>query len=144
MAKFAFAMTVTLLVGGGTVALSIGTLHIPLAWAAIHLGLIVSTCVGLCGLAVGIGARLPVFDQTNPARIANSLGGTLNLIASVGLVVGVLLGIGLISLRAYHTGNLLDVDATTAWLSAGVMAFCVAVGLAALRMGARHLARIEI
>ena len=31
-------------------------------------------CYGLCAFAVGIGARYPMFDQTNSARIATGSG----------------------------------------------------------------------
>ena len=41
-------------------------------------------------------ARFPVLGQRNPARIASSFGGTLNLIASMLLVSIVVAGIGLV------------------------------------------------
>ena len=45
---------------------------------------------GLTSLAVGLGAATPNFKEDNPARIANGVGGTLNVILSmlyIGLVV---------------------------------------------------------
>lgn len=38
---------------------------------------------GLSGLAVGLGALYPSFEEDNPARIVSGLGGTLNLLLSV-------------------------------------------------------------
>jgi ABC-2 type transport system permease protein len=39
--------------------------------------------VGLTSLAVGLGASFPDFRQDNPARIANGLGGTANIVLSL-------------------------------------------------------------
>lgn len=39
--------------------------------------------LGLSSLAVGLGALLPNFNEDNPSRIANGLGGTLNAIVSL-------------------------------------------------------------
>ena len=41
---------------------------------------------GLAGLAVGLGALYPNFNEDNPARIVSGLGGTLNLLMSVGYI----------------------------------------------------------
>jgi ABC-2 type transport system permease protein len=41
---------------------------------------------GLTSLAIGLGAISPNFRQDNPARIANGLGGTLNVILSLGYI----------------------------------------------------------
>ncbi|MGC8846990.1 MAG: putative ABC transporter permease subunit, partial [Candidatus Hydrogenedens sp.] len=38
---------------------------------------------GLSGLAVGLGALYPSFEEDNPARIVSGLGGTLNLLLSI-------------------------------------------------------------
>jgi ABC-2 type transport system permease protein len=42
---------------------------------------------GLAGLAVGLGTLYPTFTEDNPARIVSGLGGTLNLLLSVGYIV---------------------------------------------------------
>lgn len=41
---------------------------------------------GLAGLAVGLGALYPNFKEDNPARIVSGLGGTLNLLMSIGYI----------------------------------------------------------
>ncbi len=41
---------------------------------------------GLSGLAVGLGTLYPVFTEDNPARIVSGMGGTLNLLVSVGYI----------------------------------------------------------
>ncbi len=46
---------------------------------------------GLTSLAVGLGALTPNFQEDNPARIANGLGGTLNVILSLVYIAAVTL-----------------------------------------------------
>jgi len=53
---------------------------------------------GLTSLAIGIGAMTPNFREDNPARIANGLGGTLNVILSM-IYIG-----ATIALEIYPTG----------------------------------------
>ena len=47
---------------------------------------VVVTNFGLSGLAVGLGTLYPQFDEDNPARIVSGMGGTLNLLVSVGYI----------------------------------------------------------
>lgn len=62
---------------------------------------------GLTSLAVGLGAMTPNFDEDNPARIANGLGGTMNVILSM-FYIGATLGLeGVLYLR-YMVGRELD------------------------------------
>ncbi len=44
---------------------------------------IIFMSLGLNSLAIGLGALMPNFQEDNPARIANGLGGTINVIASL-------------------------------------------------------------
>ena len=44
-------------------------------------------CLGLSGIAVGLGARLPNLKESSPARIAAGFGGTLNLVLSTIYIV---------------------------------------------------------
>jgi len=45
---------------------------------------------GLTGISVGLGALTPNFKEDNPARIANGLGGTLNLILSFFYILSII------------------------------------------------------
>lgn len=56
----------------------------------LSLGTVFILSIGLTSLAVGLGAMTPNFKEDNPARIANGLGGTLNVVFSliyIGLVI---------------------------------------------------------
>lgn len=45
---------------------------------------------GLSGLAVGLGSLYPNFLEDNPARIVSGMGGTLNLLVSVGYITAII------------------------------------------------------
>lgn len=143
LAKFAFAMTVTLFVTLGSTVLAIVMLDLGLVWSFIHLATTISVCFGLCGLAVGLGARLPMFNQTNAARIANGMGGTANLLASLTLVTIVLtaVGYGTWHARELPPGSTVPASLLLPCFVAWVIA--VAGGMVALVVGARHFSRVE-
>jgi ABC-2 type transport system permease protein len=48
-------------------------------------------CVGLSGIAVGLGAKMPDLRAHSPSKIAAGFGGTLNLVISAGYIVLVVL-----------------------------------------------------
>lgn len=47
---------------------------------------VIITNFGLAGLAVGLGTLYPTFTEDNPARIVSGMGGTLNLLVSIGYI----------------------------------------------------------
>ena len=57
-------------------------LGVPLKIAGVHQWTCLLLCLGLSGIAVGLGARLPSLREESPSRIAAGFGGTLNLVAS--------------------------------------------------------------
>jgi len=144
LAKFAFSMTVTTVVAVGAMGLAALMLKLSLVWTCIHLVVTISVCCGLCGFAVGLGARMPTFDQTNAARIANGVGGTVNLLASVGLVAMTLTGVGLATYRTTVSGHRGLPDATALLLCITAAVLSAVAGMLALRYGARHFANAEI
>ncbi len=144
LAKLAFAMTVTLLVAVGTMSLAAVMLELDWAWTALHLMITVAVCFGLCGFAVGIGARLPMFNQTSAARIANGLGGTTNLLASVALVAVVMAGVGFATWRSRDMVSDAMPDLSAVLICLAVIVFSIAAGSVALLVGARHFDRVEV
>jgi ABC-2 type transport system permease protein len=142
-AKFAFAMTVTLAVAVSSIILAAIMLQLALIWAIIHLLVIVAVCFGLCGFAVGIGARLPMLKESNAGRIANGLGGTINLLASVALVTVALLGVGLATWRSRNLYEGDWPDPLSLSLCLATIALSVAAGSTAMRKGAKHFDNIE-
>lgn len=51
---------------------------------------VMTLTIGLTSLSVGFGAIFPNFQQDNPARIANGLGGTLNIVLSLFYITAVI------------------------------------------------------
>lgn len=144
LAKFAFAMTVSVSVAISTTALATVMLKMPLDWAILQMVVMFAVCCGLCGLAVGIGARMPMFGERNAARIANGLGGTINLVAAVMLVLSMLCGMAWMGIRNVRNGFERPVDAVSLLIAAGVACVGLAAGATAMCIGARHLRRLEV
>jgi ABC-2 type transport system permease protein len=72
----------------GAISLRLDPLMILIQLMAVFL-----LCLGLSGIAVGLGARFPDLKESDPSRIAAGFGGTLNLVASLAylaIVVGAL------------------------------------------------------
>ena len=113
---------------------------------ALGLAQVVSTlfaCVGLCGLAVGLGARLPSYRESDSARIASGLGGTVNLVVSVTYVT---ISVGLfggICYRMVELGRLDELGGIEAALFAGIILLGLGTTAAILLVGIRGFRRQE-
>ena len=113
-------------------------------------------CVGLSGIAVGLGARLPNLREPSPARIAAGFGGTLSLVVSTLYILAVVLVTALpwhFYLAAEQTRRIVG-DAEFApigrWLTlwvlagtAGSMVLGVLAVAVPLRIGFRAFRRLE-
>ncbi len=101
-------------------------------------------CVGLSGIAVGLGAKMPDLREESPSKIAAGFGGTLSLVISAIYIILVVLLTALPS-HFYLAAQQTDVDAqgVQTWLIAGTAAACftgliatfvpMAIGLRAFR-----------
>jgi ABC-2 type transport system permease protein len=136
-AKFLYAMTVTCVAAVGVTLLSIWALQTPLALSIVQWSGTIATCMGLCGLAVGLGARLPSYQERNSGRIASGLGGTVNLIASVGLVAASVTIMGGICYRMVGQENLNHLDGWGIVLSIALVLLGVGTGLVTMKAGTR-------
>lgn len=143
LAKFLFALTITLTAAIAVMSVSVYRLQLPSTLAGAHLAASVAVCVGLCGISIGMGARMPVFQERNPARIAGSFGGTISLLLSVCLVVASLGCLAAMSLQVTREG---DSESLTlpvnAWLIL-VMGINGIAALVAIAIGIRHFKRLE-
>jgi ABC-2 type transport system permease protein len=113
-------------------------------------------CLGLSGIAVGLGARLPNLREESPARIAAGFGGTLNLVISTLYIVVVVLLTALpchfyLAASRAHPEHVLAEGARLYrwlefWLIAGTLG-SVLLGVLAtmvpLRIGFRAFRRLE-
>ena len=89
-AKFLFSVGCLLIPCGMLILLSDWRLGIPPMLILQHQWTSLLLCLGLSGIGVGLGARLPVITEQSPSRIAAGFGGTLNLVISTLFIVLVL------------------------------------------------------
>lgn len=81
--KFILCLLLCVSVSASLTLLSNHILQVTGGFVLISLGMVTLISVGLTSLSVGIGAILPDFKEDNPARIANGVGGTLNVLVSL-------------------------------------------------------------
>jgi ABC-2 type transport system permease protein len=85
--KFAFAAGGSLLPCCGLMLLSDAMLDINWPIMLVHQLSCAMLCLGLSGIAVGLGAKMPELREQNPSKIAAGFGGTLNLVLSAVYIV---------------------------------------------------------
>ncbi len=143
ISKFVSALTVTLVAAGAVVGVSVGVLQMQPIWAVAQVLLATAICLGLCGLAVGMGAWLPSFEETSSARIASGLGGMLNLVVSMVWVGLVNLVNGLICRNAFGAPEK-DITFQAVLLVAAVCLAAGALAAGSLAAGTRSLSRRDL
>lgn len=147
LVKFAFALVLTVVSAGGVMGLAVRMLNLPTFWAMVTVAVCLSICIGLSGLAIGLGARFPMHGQRNPARIAAGFGGTFNLIASMVFVLIEIGGVAVLSLVPSVGREIMAVPESLTregWIIlAGLLSLGVVVAGGALTIGAQHFGRME-
>ncbi|CAN5682113.1 hypothetical protein BH23PLA1_BH23PLA1_18410 [soil metagenome] len=81
--KFVFSAGISLVATEALVILSGLMLQIGPTVLALHMVMVAILCLGLSGISVGLGARLPNLREEDPSKIAAGFGGTLNLLVSL-------------------------------------------------------------
>ena len=97
----ALALTMPLMV------LSCTVLNTDFIITLLSLATTVVMALGLCSLAIGLGALMPNFEEDNPSRIANGLGGTINVVLSL-IYIGLTLGLETPAVWVYVDRSLPD------------------------------------
>lgn len=93
--KFAFASGISLVATELLVVLSDMMLRMGTAMIALHMGMVAILCLGLSGISVGLGARLPNLKESDPSKIAAGFGGTLNLLVSLVFIFAIVTALAL-------------------------------------------------
>ena len=155
--KFAFAVLGSIIPSSLLILLSDVMLQVTPLVVLSHQLTCVILCVGLSGIAVGLGAKLPNLRELSPSRIAAGFGGTLNLVLSTLYIILVVLltavpshfylGIGYSRTAAQFFPSFAGFQAfVRAWFLAGTIA-SVLLGVVAtvvpMWMGLRAFRRIE-
>jgi len=149
--KFLFASVGSVLPCASLILLSDLMLRIDVRVVVVHQITCLMLCVGLAGIAVGLGARWPDTREASPAKVAAGFGGTLNLVVSALYIVAVIVPAAVPchlyvdAIRQNLTG-LADPDRLMRWIWYG-MAANVTLGLAAvlvpMTLGLRAFRRME-
>jgi ABC-2 type transport system permease protein len=143
--KFAFSLGGTLVIAEVLIIFSNAMLRMPAGVFIVQMIAAALICVGLTGLAVGLGAMFPDYRETNPARIVSGFGGTLTLILSVVFIATVVAAVGGLSYMRLVSSSI-GPRAFVKWGALTVGFACVSTALAAglpLYYGARALDKAE-
>jgi ABC-2 type transport system permease protein len=145
--KFLFAVTGSALPCGLLIFLSDYMLQVSILIVAIHQLTCLLLCVGLSGIAVGLGAKMPDLREESPSKIAAGFGGTLSLVISAIYIIVIVL---LTALPSHFYLALRPSEAPSppvgAWLAAGIFAACATGAVATfvpMRIGLRAFRSLE-
>jgi len=151
--KFVFAAGGSWIPCAALVAVSDVMLEVSPMVLAVHQLICLLLCVGLAGMAVGLGALMPDFREQSPSKIAAGFGGTLNLVLSALYIAAVVLLTAtpchfyLLANRASMPPRFLQPHYLRLWLGLGVAASFVlaaVVTVAPMRSGLRAFRRLEV
>jgi ABC-2 type transport system permease protein len=101
--------------------------------------------IALCGMALGFGTLFPQFETENAAQIPTSFGGLMFMIASVGLIAGVVVlearpVYGYLSARLYGTPTS---PSEMIFGFGAAAALCVVATIVPIRIARRRLEAVE-
>ena len=96
LTKFALSALATVSVSVSLMGLAAWMLHTSQGLTLISLGLAVAISLAVSSLSTGMGALFIDLKQQNPVAIISGFGGTMNLVLSLGFIVGTILPFGLI------------------------------------------------
>lgn len=139
--KFWLSVATTSFFTVGLAMLSGYMLQLEPVYYALTVYSVVITNFGLAGLAVGLGTLYPTFAEDNPARIVSGMGGTLNLLVSIGYITLVVAAQTLILqwrvLERFTSPGMFNVALAAA--IAFITLLSVACTLVPMRLGLRNL-----
>jgi ABC-2 type transport system permease protein len=154
--KFLFSFLGGLLPCAALVLLSDSMLGLPWPLIALHEYCCLLLCLGLSGIAVGLGARMPELRESSPSKIASGFGGTLCLVLSslyiMVVVIAAAIPTHLFLLVRTLGPTVIAADGLLAWAggpmgSAASIVFATMTGLAAtavpLALGLAAFRRLE-
>jgi ABC-2 type transport system permease protein len=93
--KFAFSAGISLIATETLVLLSDLMLRMSPVIILLHAGMVAVLCLGLSGISVGLGARMPNLRENDPSKIAAGFGGTLNLLVSLVFIFAIVTALAL-------------------------------------------------
>ena len=120
---------------------------------SVHQAICVMLCVGLAGMAVGLGAMMPNFQEQSPSKIAAGFGGTLNLVLGA-LYILLIVGMTALPCHFFLLSSQMDNPPTVLspsflilWLSLGIggsLLLASIVTVVPLRNGLKAFRKLEV
>ncbi len=152
-AKFVFSASIALVSTEFLVVLSDLMLKMSPLMIALHVGMIAVLCLGLSGISVGLGARLPNLRESDPSKIAAGFGGTFNLLVSLVFIFTVVTALA-VPCHLYFVGQehpetarfILSRSGLRFWLTTAIiasLALSAAATIIPLRVGVKAFQRME-
>jgi ABC-2 type transport system permease protein len=145
--KFLFAAVGSTIPCSSLILLSDLMLGVTTTIAIMHQVTCLVLCLGLSGIAVGLGAKMPDLREESPSKIAAGFGGTLNLVISATYIVAVVLLTALPS--HFYLATLEGEEHQNFWLGVTFGCLAISIGLGVLatwlpmRMGLRAFRKLE-
>lgn len=148
--KYGLCLATVIVVALTLTAFSNFMLNLSAFLAGVSLLTVCVLGIGLTSLAVGLSATFPNFKEDNPARIANGLGGTMNIVVSLGYIAANLaleIPAVLKVTAMFETQGLSPSLGQLLWavwpFLAGLLALNLFVIIWPMRLGLRHWNRLE-
>jgi ABC-2 type transport system permease protein len=144
--KLALSFFTSLAISETLIAVSSFMLRTPAPVALLHAVALFGICLGLSGLAVGLGAVYPNFAEDNPSKIVSGFGGTLNLVVSLAFVVAVLAlqAVPCLMYFGHWSGAGPRSEVWIVGSMAGIAIVSIAACLLPMNLGLKALRRLEI
>jgi ABC-2 type transport system permease protein len=122
--KFLFSFVGGVLPCSALVLLSDWMLGLRTPLLLVHEFCCIVLCLGLSGIAVGLGARMPELRESSPAKISSGFGGTLSLVISSLFIMLVVI----VAALPTHLFLLTNALGPTAATSQGILAWAAGTG----------------
>ena len=151
--KFLFAAGGSLLPCSGLVLVSDVMLNVSPLVVIVHQAICLLLCVGLSGMAVGLGAMMPNFREQSPSKIAAGFGGTLNLVLSALYIMAIVLLTALpchfylLSYGSEMPPRMLQSGFLKLWLGLGLggsLVLAILVTVLPMRSGLKAFRQLEV
>jgi ABC-2 type transport system permease protein len=112
---------------------------------ALSMAVVLVLSFGLTSISVGLGAFAPNFKEDNPARIANGLGGTMNVFVSLGYVASVIAIViwPALMMETDRLDGIVSPPVVIGLSAAGLIAINAAAIIIPMRMGLRRWREME-
>jgi ABC-2 type transport system permease protein len=144
--KLAVAFVSSTLISEVLIGISSVMLSMPAIFSLVHAVSMLGICLGLSGMAVGLGALYPNFREDNPSKIISGFGGTLNLVLNLLFVVACV-SIQVVPFFMMYGRRQLGMDQFRLYLTLSMMGLAL-LSLAAcilpMWLGLRAIRKLEI